>query len=173
MNLLGQSITIKHLAPYLRVSYERALKEYSEEIDDIELARKLAIKRRNKALKDGIQTIRYQLSTLSSVNGQSPFCTIYLEIDQNSPYEEEMALICEEMIRQRLEGMKNYKGQEIGEAFPKLVYLLDTHNCLEGGKYDYITKLSAKCNCKRLVPDYQSAKIMRMNYEGNTFPPIN
>ena len=81
-------------------------------------------------------------------------------------------MICEEMIRQRLEGMKNYKGQVIGEAFPKLVYLLDEHNCLEGGKYDYITKLAAKCNCKRLVPDYQSAKIMRKNYEGNTFPPM-
>ncbi|NMT40610.1 anaerobic ribonucleoside-triphosphate reductase, partial [Clostridioides difficile] len=78
----------------------------------------------------------------------------------------------EEMIKQRLEGMKNYKGQEIGEAFPKLEYLLDEHNCLEGGKYDYITKLAAECTAKRLVPDYQSAKIMRMNYEGNTFPPM-
>jgi ribonucleoside-triphosphate reductase len=68
--------------------------------------------------------------------------------------------------------MKNYKGQVIGEEFPKLVYLLDEHNCLEGGKYDYITKLAAKCNTKRLVPDYQSAKIMRQNYEGNTFPPM-
>lgn len=103
---------------------------------------------------------------------QSPFVTIYLEIDENSPYEVEMALICEEMIKQRLEGMKNYKGQVIGEAFPKLVYLLDEHNCLEGGKYDYITRLSAKCNVKRLVPDYQSAKIMRRNYEGRTFPPM-
>ena len=168
----GNSITIRHLAPYLRVSYDRALAEYSEEVEDKELAKKLAIKRRNKALKDGIQTIRYQLSTLSSVNGQSPFCTIYLEIEEGHEYEEEMALICEEMIRQRLEGMKNYKGQVIGEAFPKLVYLLDEHNCLEGGKYDYITKLAAKCNCKRLVPDYQSAKIMRKNYEGNTFPPM-
>ena len=81
-------------------------------------------------------------------------------------------MICEEMIRQRLEGMKNYKGQEIGEAFPKLIYVLDEHNCLEGGKYDYITKLAAKCTAKRLVPDYQSAKIMRENYEGETFPPM-
>ena len=103
---------------------------------------------------------------------QAPFSTIYLEIEEGHTYEEEMALICEEMIRQRLEGMKNYKGQEIGEAFPKLVYLLDEHNCLEGGKYDYITKLAAKCTAKRLVPDYQSAKIMRENYEGNTFPPM-
>ena len=83
-----------------------------------------------------------------------------------------MALICEEMIQQRLDGMKNYKGQEIAETFPKLVYLLDKHNCLEGGKYDYITKLAAKCTAKRMVPDYQSAKIMRENYEGNTFPPM-
>lgn len=81
-------------------------------------------------------------------------------------------MICEEMIKQRLEGMKNYKGQEIGEAFPKLIYVLDEHNCLEGGKYDYITKLAAKCTAKRLVPDYQSAKIMRENYEGETFPPM-
>ena len=103
---------------------------------------------------------------------QAPFSTIYLEIEEGHPYEEEMALICEEMIKQRLEGMKNYRGQEIGEAFPKLVYLLDEHNCLEGGKYDYITKLAAKCTAKRLVPDYQSAKIMRKNYEGNTFPPM-
>lgn len=168
----GQSVTIRHLAPYLRVSYNKALAEYSEEVEDKELAKKLAIKRRNKALKDGVQTIRYQLSTIQSTNGQAPFVTIYLEIEEGHEYEEEMALICEEMIRQRLEGMKNYKGQVIGEAFPKLVYLLDEHNCLEGGKYDYITKLSAKCNCKRLVPDYQSAKIMRKNYEGNTFPPM-
>ena len=104
---------------------------------------------------------------------QAPFVTIYLEIEEGHKYEKEMALICEEMIRQRIEGMKNYKGQEIGESFPKLVYLLDEHNCLEGGKYDYITKLSAICNTKRLVPDYQSAKIMRQNYDGETFPPIN
>ena len=168
----GQSITIRHLAPYLRKNYDKEYKYYMDTYNDEELAKKEAIHRRNKALKDGVQTIRYQLSTLQSVNGQAPFATIYLEIEEGSEYEEEQALICEEMIRQRLEGMKNYKGQEIGEAFPKLVYLLDKHNCLEGGKYDCITKLAAKCNCKRLVPDYQSAKIMRENYEGNTFPPM-
>ena len=97
-----------------------------------------------KELKDGIQTIRYQLSTLQTTNGQSPFVTIYLEIIEGDEYEEEQALICEEMIRQRLEGMKNYKGQEIGEAFPKLVYVLDEHNCLNGGEYDYLTKLAVK-----------------------------
>ena len=169
----GQSITIAHLAPYLRVTYEKAFKHYKNDKGyTSELAKELAQDIMMKELKDGVQTIRYQLSTLQTTNGQAPFATIYLEIQEGHEYEKEMALICEEMIRQRLEGMKNYKGQEIGEAFPKLVYLLDEHNCLEGGKYDYITELCAKCNVKRLVPDYQSAKIMRKNYEGNTFPPM-
>lgn len=168
----GQSITIKHLAPFLRVSYKKALNHYLDRGLDQETSEILANDSKIKSLKDGIQTIRYQLSTMNSTNGQSPFVTIYLEIEEGSEYEEEQALICEEMVKQRLEGMKNYKGQEIGEAFPKLVYLLDEHNCLEGGKYDYITKLCAKCSAKRLVPDYQSAKIMRENYEGNTFPPM-
>ena len=168
----GQSITIKHLAPYLKTTENKAYKHYMELLNDEELAKKLALDMKMKDLRDGVQTIRYQLSTLQTTNGQAPFSTIYLEIDTDSEYEEEMALICEEMIKQRLEGMKNVKGQEIGESFPKLVYLLDEHNCLEGGKYDYITRLCAKCNVKRLVPDYQSAKIMRQNYEGNTFPPM-
>ena len=168
----GQSITIKHLAKYLRVTEDKAYKFYIEKYKDEELARSLAKDMKMKDLRDGVQTIRYQLSTLQTTNGQAPFSTIYLEIEVGHPYEEEMALICEEMIKQRLEGMKNYRGQVIGEAFPKLVYLLDEHNCLEGGKYDYITKLAAECTAKRLVPDYQSAKIMRENYEGNTFPPM-
>lgn len=167
----GNSITIKHIAPFLRVSYDKYYNKYKEKYSQ-EIAKDLAEDRMLEELKNGIQTIRYQLSTLYTSNGQSPFSTIYLEIEEGNEYEREMALICEEMIVQRLEGMKNYRGQEVGEEFPKLVYLLDEHNCLEGGKYDYITKLAAKCNTKRLVPDYQSAKIMRKNYEGNTFPPM-
>ena len=167
----GNSITIKHIAPFLRETYNKYYKKYILEFDGT-VATKLAEDRMLEELKSGIQTIRYQLSTLHTSNGQSPFSTIYLEIEEGHEYEREMALICEEMIRQRLEGMKNYKGQNIGEEFPKLVYLLDEHNCLEGGKYDYITKLAAKCSAKRLVPDYQSAKIMRRNYEGETFPPM-
>ncbi len=167
----GNSITIKHIAPFLRVSYDKYFNKYKEKYSE-EMAKELAEERMLEELKAGIQTIRYQLSTLYTSNGQSPFSTIYLEIEEGHEYEKEMALICEEMIAQRLEGMKNYKGQDVGEEFPKLVYLLDEHNCLEGGKYDYITKLAAKCNTKRLVPDYQSAKIMRKNYEGNTFPPM-
>lgn len=168
----GQSITIKHLAKYLRKSYDKAYKFYLQKYNNEELAKEIAEDMKLKDLKDGVQTIRYQLSTLQTTNGQSPFGTIYLEVEVGHQYEQEMALICEEMIKQRLEGMKNYRGQEIGEAFPKLVYLLDENNALLGGKYDYITKLAAKCTVRRLVPDYQSAKIMRKNYEGNTFPPM-
>ena len=160
----GNSITIKHIAPFLRVSYDKYYNKYIQKYSE-EMAKELAEDRMMEELKGGIQTIRYQLSTLYTSNGQSPFSTIYLEIEEGHEYEREMIL-------QRLEGMKNYKGQEVGEEFPKLVYLLDEHNCLEGGKYDYITKLAAKCSTKRLVPDYQSAKIMRKNYEGNTFPPM-
>lgn len=167
----GNTITIKHIAPFLRVSYNKYLNKYKQKYS-LDMAEELAKERMMEELKSGIQTVRYQLSTLHTSNGQSPFCTIYLEIEEGHEYEREMALICEEMIVQRLEGMKNYKGQVIGEEFPKLVYLLDEHNCLEGGKYDYITKLAAKCNTKRLVPDYQSAKMMRKNYDGETFPPM-
>ena len=167
----GNTITIRHIAPFLRVSYDKYLNRYKQKYS-LEMAKELAEERMIEELKSGIQTIRYQLSTLHTSNGQSPFSTIYLEIEEGHEYEREMALICEEMILQRLEGMKNYKGQTIGEEFPKLVYLLDEHNCLEGGKYDYITKLAAKCNTKRLVPDYQSAKMMRKNYDGETFPPM-
>lgn len=168
----GQSITIAHLAKYLKVSEKKAYNHYMEMFDDVFLATKLAEDVKLKELKDGVQTIRYQLSTLQTTNGQAPFATIYLEIVKGHPYEKEMAMICEEMLKQRIEGMKNERGQVIGEAFPKLVYLLDEHNCLEGGEYDYITKIAAECTAKRLVPDYQSAKIMRQNYEGNTFPPM-
>ena len=168
----GNSITIRHIAPFLRVTYDKYYKKYKNKGHGHKLAHDLAEDRMIEELKSGIQTIRYQLSTLHTSNGQSPFCTIYLEIEEGHEYEREMALICEEMIKQRIEGMKSYKGDNIGEEFPKLVYLLDEHNCLEGGKYDYITKLAAVCNTKRLVPDYQSAKIMRKNYEGNTFPPM-
>lgn len=168
----GQSMTIAHLAKYLKVTEDKAFKHYMEMLNDEALAIKLAKDIKMKELKDGVQTIRYQLSTLQTTNGQSPFATIYLEVQEGNPYEEEMAMICEEMLKQRIQGMKNYKGQEIGEAFPKLVYLLDEHNCLKGGKYDYLTKLAAECTAKKLVPDYQSAKIMRQNYENNTFPPM-
>lgn len=169
----GNTITIRHLAPFLRVSYNKYYNHYIEKGYTEEVAKDLAKDRRDDELKSGIQTIRYQISTLNTTNGQSPFCTIALIIVEGDEYEQEQADICYEMIRQRLEGMKNYKGQIIGEEFPKLVYVLDKHNCFEGGKYDYITKLAAKCNTKRLVPDYLSAKMLRQNYKGQILPPIS
>ena len=104
-----------------------------------------------------------------TTNGQSPFVTLFLNLDPNDEYVEENAMIIEEILRQRLEGIKNEMGVYVTPAFPKLIYVLDEHNCLKGGKYDYITKLAVKCSAKRLYPDYISAKKMRENYEGNVF----
>ena len=120
-------------------------------------------------LRAGVQTIQYQINTLMTTNGQSPFVTLFLNLEKDDPYIEENAMIIEEIIRQRYKGIKNEKGVYITPAFPKLIYVIDEHNCLNGGKYDYLTKLAAKCSSKRLYPDYISAKQMRKNYEGNVF----
>ena len=167
----GNSVTIKHIAPYLRVSYKKHYDKYIEKYSK-EVAEELAKDRMMEDLKAGVQTIRYQLSTLQTSNGQAPFCTIYLEVEDGHEYEEEMALICEEMLKQRIEGMESASGHNIGEEFPKLVYLLDENNIHEESKYYWLTVLAAECSAKRLCPDYQSAKIMRSNYEGCTFPPM-
>ena len=119
-----------------------------------------------------MQTIQYQINTLMTTNGQSPFVTIFLNLKEGDEYIEENAMIIEEILRQRYQGIKNEKGVYVTPAFPKLVYVLDEHNCLKGGKYDYITKLAVKCSAKRLYPDYISAKKMRENYEGNVFSPM-
>ena len=103
---------------------------------------------------------------------QSPFVTLFLYLRADDPYIEENAMIIEEVLRQRLEGIKNEAGVYITPAFPKLVYVLDEHNCLKGGKYDYLTKLAVKCSAKRMYPDYISAKKMRENYQGNVFSPM-
>jgi ribonucleoside-triphosphate reductase len=107
-----------------------------------------------------------------TTNGQSPFVTLFLNLQEDDEYLRENAMIVEEILRQRLEGIKNEKGVYVTPAFPKLVYVLDEHNCLKGGKYDYITKLAVKCSAKRLYPDYISAKKMREHYEGNVFSPM-
>ncbi|MCD7829285.1 MAG: anaerobic ribonucleoside-triphosphate reductase, partial [Clostridiales bacterium] len=118
------------------------------------------------------QTIQYQINTLMTTNGQSPFVTLFLYIRDNDPYEEENAMIIEEILRQRLEGIKNESGVYVTPAFPKLVYVLDENNNLTGGKYDYLTHLAVRCSAKRMYPDYISAKKMRENYEGNVFSPM-
>ena len=168
----GQSVDLKHLGKYLRKSHDKYEKAYrahfGDEFDD-DTIEKLVQDRLKDELKSGVQTIQYQINTLMTTNGQSPFVTLFLNLDENNEYIEENSMIVEEILRQRLEGIKNEKGVYVTPAFPKLIYVLDENNCLKGGKYDYITKLAVKCSAKRMYPDYISAKKMRENYEGNVF----
>ena len=164
----GQSVDIKHLGKYLRKSREKFKREVaycteSEEIIEYLIQSELAA---------GVQTIQYQINTLMTTNGQSPFVTLFLNVEEDDEYAEETAMIIEEILKQRLLGIKNEKGVYITPAFPKLVYVLHEHNNLTGGKYDYLTKLAVKCSAKRMYPDYISAKKMKENYEGNVFSPM-
>lgn len=168
----GQSVDVRHLGKYLRITKEKYRQRYEEEFGaklSKEVIEELVADRVSDELKSGVQTIQYQINTLMTTNGQSPFVTLFLNLDKDDEYIEENAQIIEEILRQRLEGIKNEKGVYITPAFPKLIYVLDEHNCLKGGKYDYITKLAVRCSAKRLYPDYISAKKMRENYEGNVF----
>jgi ribonucleoside-triphosphate reductase len=172
----GQSVDVSHLGKYLRRSYEKFRRNIlaecqGEEISD-ELIEKLVQERLREELKSGVQTIQYQINTLMTTNGQSPFVTLFLYLKEGDPYIAENAMIVEEILRQRLEGIKNASGVYVTPAFPKLVYVLDENNCLRGGKYDYITELAVKCSAKRMYPDYISAKKMKENYEGNVFAPM-
>ena len=168
----GQSVDVRHLGKYLRRSREKFSKRFREilgESASSETVEKLTDERLRAELRGGVQTIQYQINTLMTTNGQSPFVTLFLNLDKDDEYLEENAMIVEEILRQRLEGIKNEKGVYVTPAFPKLIYVLDEHNCMKGGKYDYVTRLAAKCSAKRLYPDYISAKKMRENYENNVF----
>lgn len=168
----GQSVDISHLGKYLRKTKEKFLRNYKEKFADIlsdEAIEKLAADRTMDELKSGVQTIQYQINTLMTTNGQSPFVTLFLNLKEDDPYKDEVALIIEEILKQRIQGIKNEAGVYITPAFPKLIYVLDEHNCLKGGKYDYLTKLAVECSSKRMYPDYISAKKMRENYEGEVF----
>lgn len=172
----GQSVDISHLGKYLRRSYEKfrryILAECEGENVPEHLIEKLVQERLRTELKSGVQTIQYQINTLMTTNGQSPFVTLFLYLKEGDPYIKENAMIIEEILRQRLEGIKNASGVYVTPAFPKLVYVLDENNCLKGGEYDYITRLAVKCSAKRMYPDYISAKKMKENYEGNVFAPM-
>ena len=171
----GQSVDMIHLGKYLRKSYEKYRKIFEEnfsgKVDDDTLEAMIQ-ERLNDELKSGVQTMQYQINTLMTTNGQSPFVTLFLHLDPNDEYIEENARIIMEVLRQRLEGIKNEVGVYVTPAFPKLVYVLDECNNLSGGKYDYITEMAVKCSAKRMYPDYISAKKMRENYEGNVFSPM-
>ena len=171
----GQSVDLKHLGKYLRRSHDKFQKRLTEKyggklpkqtIDD------MIRDRVKEELAAGVQTIQYQINTLMTTNGQSPFVTLFLHLEPDDEYIKENAMIIEEVLKQRIQGIKNEVGVYVTPAFPKLVYVLDEHNCLKGGKYDYLTRLAVKCSAKRMYPDYISAKKMKENYEGNVFSPM-
>ncbi len=171
----GQSVDMIHLGKYLRKSHDkykqRFMEDFGDKLDE-ETIDKMVEERLYDELKSGVQTMQYQINTLMTTNGQSPFVTLFLHLDKDDEYIEENARIIMEILRQRLEGIKNEAGVYVTPAFPKLVYVLDECNCLKGGKYDYITELAVQCSAKRMYPDYISAKKMRENYEGNVFSPM-
>jgi ribonucleoside-triphosphate reductase len=171
----GQSVDLRHLGKYLRKSKEKFRAHISYECAgkvDEETVERLVMDQLRCELKNGVQTLQYQINTLMTTNGQSPFVTLFLNLQEDDPYVEENAMIIQEVLRQRLEGIKNEKGVFITPAFPKLVYVLDEHNCLKGGRFDYLTELAVKCSAKRMYPDYISGKKMRENYQGNVFSPM-
>lgn len=171
----GQSVDMKHLGKYLRKSKMKFKKElegnYKDKLPQ-EIINEMVDQRLKTELSAGVQTIQYQINTLMTTNGQSPFVTLFLNLDEENEYIEENAMIIEEILKQRYQGIKNEKGVYVTPAFPKLVYVLYEHNNLTGGKYDYLTRLAVKCSSKRMYPDYISAKKMREHYQGNVFSPM-
>ena len=164
-----QTIDMIHLGKYLRKSKEKYEKEIIEELGkdyEKKIAEKLVDKRLKTELTAGVQTIQYQINTLMTTNGHTPIVTLLLHIDPNDEYVEENAMIIEEILKQRIKGIKNSKGEYISLDFPRLLYVLDECNNLKGGKYDYLTKLATECSLKRMSPDYILAKNIRDNFEG-------
>ena len=170
----GQSINISHLGKYLRYSRDKYYNRYKKEFSELneEMINRLVEERIKEELRSGVQTIQYQINTLMTTNGQSPFVTLFLDIDSEKEYQDEVAFIIEEILKQRYEGIKNEEGVYVTSAFPKLVYVLNEDNIFKGGKYDYLTDMAIKCSSKRMYPDYISSKIMKENYEGNVFSPM-
>jgi ribonucleoside-triphosphate reductase len=173
---LGQTTSLSHLAPYVRKSYHKYIEEVKREseltgIDYTEQQIKdIAWSRTRTEVKDGVQTIQYQIQTLATSNGQSPFVSLFMYLNEDEEYIEEMALIVEEVLKQRIQGVKNEQGVWISPAFPKLLYVLDENNVPKDSKYRYLTDLAIKCVAKRLVPDFISAKKMKEHYDGEVFP---
>ena len=174
----GQSFTLSHLAPFVDVSRQKLRKSVIEEriesgevLDDA-IIDKITERRLRTEVQSGIQTIQYQLLTLMTCNGQAPFVTVFMYLDEvpEGRTRDDLAMIIEEVMKQRMQGVKNEKGVWITPAFPKLIYVLDEDNITEDSKYWYLTELAAKCTAKRMVPDYISAKIMKELKNGDVYP---
>ena len=171
----GATVTMTHLAPFVRESYKRHLEKYRQRELSEEQCVRFAKEDTLKEIKDGVQTFQYQVNSMTTTNGQAPFLSVCLYLGETEEYKEELALIIEEVLKQRIEGMKNEKGVYITPAFPKLLYVLEEDNVTENSKYWYLTKLAAECTAKRMVPDYISEKMMKKykidkNGNGNCYP---
>ena len=156
----GATISLTHLAPFVRSSYEKYYKKYEERKLSKEQCEKFAKQDTRKEIADGVQTFNYQVNSMTNTNGQAPFLSVCMYLGETEEYKEELAMIIEEFLNQRILGFKNEKGVYITPAFPKLLYVLEEDNVHEDSKYWYLTKLAAKCTAKRMVPDYISEKIM-------------
>ena len=174
----GQSITLSHLVPFVKISRDKYREQVRNEFEsqgmeiDQEKINEIAEMRVRKEIQQGVQVIQYQVITLMTTNGQAPFVTVFMYLDEveEGPARDDLAIIIEEMLNQRILGVKNEKGVYITPAFPKLIYVLEEDNIHEDSKYYYLTKLAAKCTAKRLVPDYISEKIMKKLKKGNCYP---
>lgn len=174
----GQSISLAHLAPFVQISRDKIRRDLIEEIELLgteaseELISKLVEKRLRKEITKGVQTIQYQVVTLMTTNGQAPFLTVFMYLNEakNEQEKKDLSLIIEETLKQRYQGVKNEAGVWVTPAFPKLIYVLEEDNISEDSEYYYLTELAAKCTTKRMVPDYISEKMMRELKEGNCFP---
>ena len=171
----GATVTMTHLAPFVRDSYNIYLKKYRERKLPEDQVVKFAKEDLAKEISDGVQTFQYQINSMTTTNGQSPFLSVCLYLGETDEYKDELAMIIEEVLKQRILGMKNEKGVYITPAFPKLLYVLEEDNIHEDSKYWYLTELAAKCTAKRMVPDYISEKKMKelkidKNGNGNCYP---
>ncbi len=171
----GATITLTHLAPFVRDSYKRYLDKYKKRKFSKEDCEKYAKEDLKKEITDGVQTFQYQINSMTTTNGQAPFLSVCMYLGETKEYKDELAMIIEEVLHQRILGMKNEKGVYITPAFPKLLYVLEEDNINPKGKYYYLTKLAAECTAKRMVPDYISEKIMKeykidANGNGNCYP---
>ena len=182
---LGQTFSLTHLAPFVDVSRKKIRKDVTEELKNIsdvteELIEKITEKRVREEITRGVQMIQYQILTLLTTNGQTPFVSVFMYLNEakDERTKADLALIIEEVLKQRIQGVKNKKGVWITPSFPKLLYVLEEDNVGEDSKYWYLTELAAKCSAKRLVPDYISEKKMleykiNKHGEGDCYPCIN
>lgn len=167
----GASITLTHLAPFVRDSYNLYKEKYEKRGLTEDQVEKFAKEDLEKEVIDSVQTFNYQLNSISNTNGQSPFLTVFMYLNETEEYKEELALLIEKFLEQRILGMKNEQGAYISMAFPKLIYVLEEDNVRKGSKYYYLTELAAKCTAKRMVPDYISEKIM-LREKGDCYPAM-